>query len=59
MSGKADNETELIEFLNMYIDSPDTDRKGRSDVVDNQCNILDGNSGKRMLDYIIQFIFEK
>ena len=56
---KADNETELIEFLNLYLDSPNTDHKGRSDIVDNQCNILDGNSGKRMLDYIIQFIFEK
>ena len=56
---KANNENELIAFLNIYLDSPDTDRMGRNAVVDNQCYILDGNSGKRMLDYIIQFIFEK
>ena len=53
------HENELIAFLNIYLDSPDTDRMGRNAVVDNQCYILDGNSGKRMLDYIIQFIFEK
>lgn len=47
---------ELIDTVNRYIDDPGIKREERMKLVKEQCSYTDGKSGKRIADYIINFI---
>ena len=52
-------EDDLFNFINRYLNNPDSEFEGRKKIVDNQCYYNDGNSSDRLLRYIIDFTNQK
>ena len=50
----ANNENDLVEYLNKYLDNPGLDRKNRKELVSSQCFNLDGQAGQRVADFLIK-----
>ncbi len=50
----ANNKQELGEIINMYLKNPQQDAEGRQRIVREQCKHSDGQTGKRMYNYIIK-----
>jgi len=48
--------TELIGFINLYLENPSLDSAGRQMIVREQCWQLDGHSGKRIGEYLLSSI---
>ncbi|KAF0119082.1 MAG: hypothetical protein FD151_2075 [bacterium] len=46
---------ELIDYTNLYLKNPSIDAEGRKIIREEQCWKLDGNSGKRIAEYIFQY----
>jgi hypothetical protein len=44
---------DMIEQINKYFENPDSDSLGRKKIVDQICEFKDGNSAKRLADFII------
>lgn len=51
----VENELDLIGQVNRYLEDPSLDRDGRARLVSEQCEFTDGNSGKRMAQYLKEF----
>jgi hypothetical protein len=49
---------ELIEFVNMYLQDRRTDQAGRERIRREQCWKLDGQSGRRVAEYILSYLDE-
>ena len=49
----AKNHDELVDQINAYIKHPELDKEGRNRLVREQCWRLDGQSGKRLGDFIL------
>lgn len=49
----AYNMDELIKYINMYMENPFLDKEGRKRIVKEQCYKLDGQSGKRIGEYLL------
>ena len=49
----ATNFTEMIKYINEYLDDPDCDYSGRMKMVKELCGKVDGNSYKRITEAII------
>ena len=52
----AKNADELIKFINMYLNDPGLDSKGRKRILKEQCYKLDGRAGERVANYILDFL---
>lgn len=50
---------DLADAINSYLDNPFLDGEGRKIVRDMHCVWLDGNSGKRIADYILDHVYSK
>ncbi len=50
----ANNKEELIKYINMYLENPDLDREGRKKIIEEQCWKLDGKSGERIFNYLLE-----
>jgi hypothetical protein len=50
----ANAPAEMIDAINRYLDDPRLDAEGRRRVVEEQCQFLDGRSGERVADAVIQ-----
>jgi len=50
---------ELIDYTNLYLKNPSIDAEGREAIREEQCWKLDGNSGKRIAEYILQYLMAK
>ncbi len=49
---------ELINHTNLYLKNPSIDADGRRAIREEQCWKLDGNSGRRIAEYILQYLNE-
>lgn len=49
---------ELIQYINFYLNNPAADSEGREKIRKEQCWKLDGNSGRRIAEYILQYLDE-
>ncbi|HED38055.1 MAG TPA: hypothetical protein ENI76_07410 [Ignavibacteria bacterium] len=47
---------DLIEVINLYLNDPTLDKKGRRRIVEEQCYKLDGQSGKRIGIFLLSLI---
>lgn len=47
---------ELIDYANLYLKNPSNDAEGRRIIREEQCWKLDGNSGRRIAEYIFQYL---
>lgn len=45
---------ELLEFTNLYMKNPDVDAEGREKIREEQCWRLDGSSGRRIAEFILE-----
>jgi len=52
----VDNENELIEWVNKYLENPILDKDGRKKLVQKQCQYTDGKSVERISNFITSFI---
>lgn len=52
----AENAEELIRYINMYLDNPALDRDKRRKIFEEQCGELDGKSGERIANFILDFL---
>lgn len=52
----AKNAEELVEFINIYLDSPQLDRDGRKKIVAEHGGKLDGECGERIARFILDFL---
>lgn len=52
----ANNQNELVEWLNNYLADPSLDRKGRKLLVEEQCWKLDGQAGERVANFVLSQI---
>ena len=50
----ANTPAEMIAWINRYLDNPRLDAEGRRRVVAEQCQFLDGRSGERVADAVVQ-----
>jgi CDP-Glycerol:Poly(glycerophosphate) glycerophosphotransferase len=50
----AENPQQLIECVGAYLDDPSLDREGRRRVALEQCQFLDGRSGERVAEYVVE-----
>ncbi len=50
------NEKELIDQINRYLEHPELDQEGRALIRSQQCFKLDGQSGRRIGNFLLQFI---
>lgn len=50
----AKNKEELLEYINMYLENPRLDSDGRKRIVEEQCFYIDGKSGERVANYILE-----
>ncbi|MDP3764334.1 MAG: CDP-glycerol glycerophosphotransferase family protein [bacterium] len=50
----ANNENELVKWLNNYLDDPRLDNEGRRKLVSSQCLSVDGQAGRRVADFLIK-----
>ena len=48
---------ELVGDINAYLENPDLDKAGRQNIVDKQCHYADGQSGARIANHILSFLF--
>ena len=55
----AKSQDDLFNFINRYLNNPDSEFEGRKKIVDNQCYYNDGKSSDRLLRYIIDFTNQK
>ena len=55
----AKSQDDLFNFINRYLNNPDSESEGRKKIVDNQCYYNDGKSSDRLLRYIIDFTNQK
>ncbi len=44
---------EMVDLINQYLENPSLDKEGRKRIVDEQCYKLDGQSGKRIGEYLL------
>lgn len=51
----ANNKEELIKHINMYLENHDLDKDGRKKIIEEQCWKLDGKSGERIFNYLLEF----
>jgi hypothetical protein len=49
---------ELIEFINMYVKTPETDREGRTRMVEQECGPNRGEAGLRVANYVSELFQE-
>lgn len=49
---------ELIDYTNLYLENPSIDAEGRKTIREEQCWKLDGNAGRRIAEYIVQYLNE-
>ena len=49
---------ELVDTINLYLRDPSTDHEGRMRIVEEQCYKLDGKSGERVGNYILESMRE-
>ncbi len=47
---------ELVEHVQVYLRDPSTDRAGRRRIIKEQCHKLDGQSGHRMAECVIEYL---
>lgn len=52
----AYSKEELIEYINSYLINPALDAEGRKRVREEQCWKLDGNAGKRIAEYLLDYL---
>ncbi len=52
----VNNKEELIIMINKYLENPELNRRERSRLVMEQCSFIDGKSGKRIANYMIDLI---
>lgn len=52
----AKSEKELIKHINLYLENPSQDSDGRRKIVQDQCFKIDGNSGKRIANAVLDFL---
>jgi CDP-glycerol glycerophosphotransferase (TagB/SpsB family) len=45
---------ELIKYIHMYLEDPSIDKEGRARIVREQCYKLDGKSGERIANFILE-----
>ncbi len=50
----AKNKAKLLEYINMYLKNPRLDSDGRKRIVEEQCFYIDGKSGERVANYILE-----
>ena len=50
----VNNIDELTDAVNMYFKNPETDSLGRKKIVDQICEFKDGNSAKRLAEFIVK-----
>jgi hypothetical protein len=50
----AQSERELVELINMYLASPETDAEGRRRIVADQCEFTDGRSAERVAAALVR-----
>lgn len=55
----ANNAEELIKYINMYLDNRGLDKDARAKVVEELCYKLDGRTGERVGNYILNFLEER
>ncbi len=49
----VNNESELVSWLNNYLDNPKLDSGGRKELVYSQCFSIDGQAGRRVANFLI------
>ena len=54
----AKNKEELLKYINMYLENPKIDSKGRKRIVKEQCYYTDGQSGERVAKHILEYLKE-
>ncbi len=52
----AKTEKELLKFVNEYLVNPELHASSRKEIVAQQCGKLDGQSSRRMVDFILSFL---
>ncbi len=52
----AKNMNELIDYVNIYLDNPREDEKGRNEIIKERIWKLDAKSGKRLAEVIIKYL---
>lgn len=55
----ARNPDEMIQAIQVYLDNPSLESDGRRRIRDEQCWKLDGNSGRRIAEYLIRLMGEE
>ena len=50
----ADTPSQLVELVGRYLEDPGLDRQGRRAIVEEQCQFLDGRSGARVSEAILE-----
>jgi hypothetical protein len=55
----AYSKEELIDYINLYLNDPSIDAGGRKKIREEQCWKLDGNSGRRIAEYILHYLYDE
>jgi hypothetical protein len=53
----ADSRQEMISHINAYLNDPSLDTDGRKRIIWEQCWKLDGNSGKRIAESVLSYLY--
>jgi len=54
----AKNPEELLVLINEYLANPELDNKGRKRIVEEQLYKLDGKSGERIGNFLLEFLYQ-
>lgn len=54
----VNSESELIKWVNLYLEDPVLERDGRKRLVDEQCKFTDGKSGERIGRFILKALYD-
>lgn len=52
----AYSKKELFDQINMYLNHPETDREGRSKIIQEFCGEIDGKGGERIYNYVMKYL---
>jgi CDP-glycerol glycerophosphotransferase (TagB/SpsB family) len=52
----AQDEIQLREVLNFYLEEPDANRQERAEFIERECTYMDGSAGKRTGEYLCSLL---
>jgi len=55
----AKTSDEMVDLINTYLEDPSLDEEGRERLRNEQCWKLDGNAGRRIAEYVLEYLNEE